>query len=510
MLVVLVVVLVRRRPRHRGLRRAVTPPHDGVTLPAAVLEPGPRGRRHRSARPRRPSSRSASRSTTTDLEPRADSTAAWQAALDHYDVARRVRDRRTSLLDVVGAVVLAERGAAHALGVGGRGRAVDAHQSRATSTRCTARPTTRRGRARRPQRRRPGLPGLPPGPRRRPRARHAGRRRRRRAGALLRRRRSSPGRRPGTAPSTPTSSSGCTESSADGPGRTLGVVTDPVPPLRLREPSERVSPRARLMWALPRRSRGGRSSSWRVVGPVTDWLPVPGWVAVLVGVAALAYAVVVPQWRYLVHRWEVTETAVYTQTGWWARERRIAPMSRIQTVDHAEGAIARLFGLATVTVTTASAAGALRDRRPRPRPSRARLVDELDRQADAVGATPRERPAPTRPPARVPARAATWQRLDPRMLLVHPIRELVRFLPALIGARSSPARASGGDGGGSCSASRSRSRSACCATSRPASGSPTAGSSCGAGCSTGTSSRRRSTGSAPSTSPPRPSTGCSA
>ena len=67
----------------------------------------------------------------------------------------------------------------------------------------------------------------------------------------------------------------------------------------------------------------------------------------------------VPQWRYLVHRWEVTDTAVYTQTGWWARERRIAPMSRVQTVDHREGAIARLFGLATVRVTTASSAGAL-------------------------------------------------------------------------------------------------------------------------------------------------------
>ena len=74
----------------------------------------------------------------------------------------------------------------------------------------------------------------------------------------------------------------------------------------------------------------------------------------------VAWAVVVPQWRFLVHRWETTETAVYTQTGWWARERRIAPMSRIQTVDYAEGAVARLFRLASVTVTTASAAGALR------------------------------------------------------------------------------------------------------------------------------------------------------
>jgi uncharacterized protein len=84
-----------------------------------------------------------------------------------------------------------------------------------------------------------------------------------------------------------------------------------------------------------------------------------------------------------VHRWETTDTAVYTQTGWWARERRIAPMSRIQTVDYVEGAVARLFGLASVTVTTASAAGALEiaglDR------ARAReLVDELTLKADAV------------------------------------------------------------------------------------------------------------------------------
>ena len=110
-----------------------------------------------------------------------------------------------------------------------------------------------------------------------------------------------------------------------------------------------------------------------VVGGRARWSP-----------PSLAYVVVVPQWRYLVHRWEVTDTAVYTQTGWWARERRIAPMSRIQTVDHAEGAIARLFGLATVTVTTASAAGALEidglDKRGAP----GVLVDELTLKADAV------------------------------------------------------------------------------------------------------------------------------
>jgi membrane protein YdbS with pleckstrin-like domain len=119
------------------------------------------------------------------------------------------------------------------------------------------------------------------------------------------------------------------------------------------------------------------------VGPVGDLVDVPWWGYVLLGMGLAAYVVVVPQWRYAVHRWEVTDTAVHTQTGWWVRERRIAPMSRIQTVDHVEGAVARLFGLASVTVTTASAAGALEiaglDR------ARAReLVDELTLRADAV------------------------------------------------------------------------------------------------------------------------------
>ena len=32
-----------------------------------------------------------------------------------------------------------------------------------------------------------------------------------------------------------------------------------------------------------------------------------------------------------------------------------------------------------------------------------------------------------------PVPEAPWQRLDPRMLLVHPITELVKFLPVLVG-----------------------------------------------------------------------------
>ena len=109
----------------------------------------------------------------------------------------------------------------------------------------------------------------------------------------------------------------------------------------------------------------------------------PWWTWTLLALGLAAYVVVVPQWRYLVHRWEVTDTAVYTQSGWWARERRIAPMSRIQTVDHVEGAISRLFGLATVTVTTASAAGALEISGLDQAVAR-ELVAELTVKADAV------------------------------------------------------------------------------------------------------------------------------
>jgi membrane protein YdbS with pleckstrin-like domain len=161
-------------------------------------------------------------------------------------------------------------------------------------------------------------------------------------------------------------------------------VSQPDARRSLREPHQRVSPKARLMWATAAALESVVLVAVLVVlGPATGWLPIPVWGIALVGVVATAYAVVMPLWRYRVHRWEVTETAVYTQTGWWVRERRIAPMSRIQTVDHAEGALARLFGLASVTVTTASAAGAL-EIIGLERGRALELVDQLAVQADTV------------------------------------------------------------------------------------------------------------------------------
>ncbi|BBY73844.1 membrane protein [Mycolicibacterium parafortuitum] len=88
------------------------------------------------------------------------------------------------------------------------------------------------------------------------------------------------------------------------------------------------------------------------------------WLHVLVAVATVLGAtvsiVVAPLWRYRVHRWDLDATAVYTRTGWLVQERRIAPISRVQTVDTYRGPLDRMFGLSNVTVTTASSAGAVR------------------------------------------------------------------------------------------------------------------------------------------------------
>ena len=118
-----------------------------------------------------------------------------------------------------------------------------------------------------------------------------------------------------------------------------------------------------------------------LTGPMGAFAPA-WWVWLLYAVAALGYLVAMPLVRYRIHRWETTDTAVYTQTGWLSRERRVAPMSRVQTVDFDQGPVARLLGLASVTVTTASAAGPLRIQ-GLDLDVAERIVNELTRRTDA-------------------------------------------------------------------------------------------------------------------------------
>ncbi|WP_407706121.1 PH domain-containing protein [Streptomyces yaizuensis] len=93
-----------------------------------------------------------------------------------------------------------------------------------------------------------------------------------------------------------------------------------------------------------------------LIGPARTWLAV---LAAAVAALGLLVALAVPRWRYRVHRWEVTDEAVHVRSGAFWQEWRIAPMSRIQTVDTRQGPLERRFRLATVVVTTASSKGAV-------------------------------------------------------------------------------------------------------------------------------------------------------
>jgi uncharacterized protein len=74
---------------------------------------------------------------------------------------------------------------------------------------------------------------------------------------------------------------------------------------------------------------------------------------------AVVHVSVMPRWRYRVHRWEVTDDAVFVRSGWLTQETRVAPIARLQTVDARRGFLHRIYGLTSVTITTASSAGAV-------------------------------------------------------------------------------------------------------------------------------------------------------
>ena len=132
--------------------------------------------------------------------------------------------------------------------------------------------------------------------------------------------------------------------------------------MQLRDPANLVSPRAIAYWTLRAVPLwilvlAGELLWWR---GSSDHTGLRAALLALTVLVAAAHLIVMPRWRYRVHRWEVTSTAVYTQSGWLSQERRIAPLSRVQTVDTERGPLEQLFRLANVTVTTASAAGPLR------------------------------------------------------------------------------------------------------------------------------------------------------
>ena len=138
------------------------------------------------------------------------------------------------------------------------------------------------------------------------------------------------------------------------------AVADPLLP-GLRAPGNRVSRKAISYWTARAALSGLVIVAVEVVIAGIKSFPGP-WlaaIAVTAGVVA-AHAVIMPRWRYRVHRWEITDQALYTRSGWFSVHWRIAPISRIQTIDSHRSLGERIFGLANVTATTASAAGPVR------------------------------------------------------------------------------------------------------------------------------------------------------
>lgn len=131
--------------------------------------------------------------------------------------------------------------------------------------------------------------------------------------------------------------------------------------LTLKPPEHGVERRAMLWWALQSLTIAVPVIAACLIG-AHFWEAARFWLLLAAGLAGIFLVVgtiVEPLWRYRVHRWETSETAVYARTGWLLREWRVAPLSRVQTVDALQGPYEQLLRLSTLRVTTASSAGAI-------------------------------------------------------------------------------------------------------------------------------------------------------
>lgn len=127
----------------------------------------------------------------------------------------------------------------------------------------------------------------------------------------------------------------------------------------LRPPRHRVDRRfivwqtlQALFWSIG--VLGGLGVIYRFAEVTRPWL---GPVLIVFAVLLAVETIVAPTGRYLVHRWQATDDAVYALQGWITRKWQIVPISRIQSIDTEIGPLQRLLGLATIRVTTASSEG---------------------------------------------------------------------------------------------------------------------------------------------------------
>ena len=126
------------------------------------------------------------------------------------------------------------------------------------------------------------------------------------------------------------------------------------------EPSERLDPRAKVVWRIsaflnmiPLLAAGGFGSwallRWADVSVLLGVLPALG-VLVLAAFSVL----VAPGLRWRRWRYEIRPDEVDLQRGVWWVSRTLVPLARIQHVDTRQGPLQRRYGLSTVVFHTAA------------------------------------------------------------------------------------------------------------------------------------------------------------
>jgi len=128
------------------------------------------------------------------------------------------------------------------------------------------------------------------------------------------------------------------------------------------EPSERLDPRAKVVWRIsaalnmiPLLAAGGFGSF-----ALLRWADVSALLGILPALAVLALAVfsvfVAPGVRWRRWRYEIRPDEVDLQRGVWWVSRTLVPLARIQHVDTRQGPLQRRYGLSTVVFHTAAGA----------------------------------------------------------------------------------------------------------------------------------------------------------
>lgn len=126
------------------------------------------------------------------------------------------------------------------------------------------------------------------------------------------------------------------------------------------EPSERLDPRAKVVWRLSGALNmlpllaGGLFGSF----VLTRWADAPFLLSMLPALGVLALFVlsvfVLPGLRWRRWRYEIRPDEVDLQRGVWWVSRTLVPLARIQHVDTQQGPLQRRYGLSTVVFHTAA------------------------------------------------------------------------------------------------------------------------------------------------------------